>query len=220
MVPSSTRSRRHPLAELSYLAGAILALAAVTAAYGVWLGVRNPMVVGLSYLLIVLLVAATSTLRVAVAASVLALPALNYFFMPPVGTFTLEDPQNWVALFVFLAVSVVASRLSLMARSRAEEALAQARRTGPALRPEPRHPADDGQPRGHRRDSPGTWRAGLVSTTSASACLAPTGWRVHGSSDAVTLERSELDMALATARGALEFDAHTRTLRRASAARR
>ena len=24
-----------------------------------------------------------------------------YFFMPPVGTFTIADPQNWVALFVF-----------------------------------------------------------------------------------------------------------------------
>jgi K+-sensing histidine kinase KdpD len=47
-----------------------------------WLGVSNPTVVGLSYLLIVLLVASVSTLRVAVAASVLALLTLNYFFMP------------------------------------------------------------------------------------------------------------------------------------------
>jgi two-component system sensor histidine kinase KdpD len=43
-------------------------------------------------------------------------------------------------------------------------------------------------------------------------CLpVPEGWRVHGSSDSVTLERSELDTALAKARGALEFDAHTRS---------
>jgi hypothetical protein len=39
----------------------------------------------------------------------------------------------------------------------------------------------------------------------------PGGWRVHGSSDTVTLDRSELDQALATARGALEFDAVTRS---------
>jgi two-component system sensor histidine kinase KdpD len=101
------------------MAGALVALAMVTGAYQAWLGVRNPTVVGLSYLLIVLLVAAVSTLRVAVATSVLALLALNYFFMPPVGTFTLEDPQNWVALFVFLVVSVVGSRLSVIARERA-----------------------------------------------------------------------------------------------------
>jgi len=101
------------------MAGALAALAIVTAAYEVWLGVSNPTVVGLSYLLIVLLVAAISTLRVAVAASVLALLSLNYFFMPPVGTFMLEDPENWIALFVFLVVSVVGSRVSVMARERA-----------------------------------------------------------------------------------------------------
>ena len=105
------------------MAGALAALAIVTAAYEVWLGVSNPTVVGLSYLLVVLLVAAVSTLRVAFATSVLALLALNYFFMPPVGTFRLEDPQNWVALLVFLTVSVVATVCPLMARSRADEAL-------------------------------------------------------------------------------------------------
>jgi two-component system sensor histidine kinase KdpD len=39
----------------------------------------------------------------------------------------------------------------------------------------------------------------------------PEGWRVHGSNDAVALDRSELDQALASARGALEFDARTRS---------
>ena len=50
---------------------------------------------------------------------------LNYFFMPPFGTFTIADPQNWVALFVFLAVSVVASYLSSALRDRAFEATAR-----------------------------------------------------------------------------------------------
>jgi two-component system sensor histidine kinase KdpD len=113
-------THRPPLAELWHIAGALAALTIVTAAYEVWLGVSNPTVVGLSYLLIVLLLAAVSTLRVAVAVSVLALLTLNYFFMPPVGTLTLEDPQDWVALLVFMAASVVASRLALVARRRAE----------------------------------------------------------------------------------------------------
>ena len=43
---------------------------------------------------------------------------LNFFFLPPVGTFTIADPQNWVALFAFLAVSLVASNLSAVARAR------------------------------------------------------------------------------------------------------
>jgi two-component system sensor histidine kinase KdpD len=114
------------------MAGALAALAIVTVAYEVWLGVSNPTVVGLSYLLIVLLVAAVSTLRVAVATSMLELLALNYFFMPPVGTFRLDDPQNWVALVVFLVVSVVGSRLSVMARERA--ALVEERQSADRMR--------------------------------------------------------------------------------------
>ena len=46
----------------------------------------------------------------------------NFAFLPPVGTFTIADPQNWVALFAFLAVSLVASNLSAVARARTREA--------------------------------------------------------------------------------------------------
>lgn len=105
--------------EAGALAGAVAAIAALTAAYKAALGVSNSTVVALSYLLVVLLAAAASTLRVAVAASVLSVIALNYFFLPPVGRWTIEDPENWVALFVFLVVSVVASRLPVIARERA-----------------------------------------------------------------------------------------------------
>ena len=30
----------------------------------------------------------------------------NFFLLPPFYTFTIADPQNWVALFVFVAVAV------------------------------------------------------------------------------------------------------------------
>jgi len=49
--------------------------------------------------------------------------AFNFFFFPPIGTLTIADPQNWIALFAFLAVSLVASRLSAVARERQREAL-------------------------------------------------------------------------------------------------
>ena len=49
---------------------------------------------------------------------------LNFFFLPPVGTFTIADPQNWVALFAFLVVAVIASNLSAAAQARAREAVA------------------------------------------------------------------------------------------------
>jgi two-component system sensor histidine kinase KdpD len=76
-------------------------------------------------LLIVLVTATRARLWVAVVASAMAVVCLNYFFMPPVGTFTIADPQNWVALIAFLAVSIVASNLSASARDRAREAVAR-----------------------------------------------------------------------------------------------
>jgi two-component system, OmpR family, sensor histidine kinase KdpD len=83
----------------------------------------NPTTVALAYLLVVLFVASLGELPVAIVTSVAATLCFNFFFLPPVGTFTIADPHNWVALVAFLIVSVVASRLSANARSRAYEAL-------------------------------------------------------------------------------------------------
>ena len=102
---------------------AVTALAVVTLACVRWLGLTNAAAVATTYLMVVLVVAATSHLTTAVATSVVATLALNFFFLPPVGTFTIAEPQNWIALFAFLAVSVVASHLSAQARARAEEAV-------------------------------------------------------------------------------------------------
>lgn len=104
---------------------AVAAVAAVTAIYMRVLHVQNTTTVALTLLLVVLVVAATSRLWIAVATSVTAMLAFNYFFLPPVGTLTIADPQNWVALFTFLAVSLVASNLSSVARARAREAMAR-----------------------------------------------------------------------------------------------
>jgi len=59
----------------------------------------------------------------AVIASVAGMLCFNYFFLPPVGTLTISDPQNWVALIVFLVTAVIASHLSSSAKERAEEAI-------------------------------------------------------------------------------------------------
>jgi two-component system sensor histidine kinase KdpD len=75
-------------------------------------------------LLVVLRVATAWGLSEAIFTSLLAVLAFNFFFLPPLGTFTIADPENWVALFAFLATAVTASRLSTQARRRAEEAVA------------------------------------------------------------------------------------------------
>ena len=109
--------------DLSRLAAAFGAVAAIIVLYTRWLGVTNATTVALSFLMVVLVAAATSKLWIAVATSIVAVLCFNYFFLPPVGTWTIADPENWVALFVFLAVSLVASNLSSAVRAREQEAL-------------------------------------------------------------------------------------------------
>ena len=53
-----------------------------------------------------------------IAAALLATLALNFFFFPPLYTFTVAEPQNVVALLVFLAAALVIGRLSALARLR------------------------------------------------------------------------------------------------------
>jgi two-component system sensor histidine kinase KdpD len=100
-----------------------LALALSTWVFRRWPQLANATTIALSFLVVVLLIAASARLWVAVAMSFLSMLALNFFFLPPVGTLTIVDPQNWIALFAFLAVSLVASHLSAVARDRAREAL-------------------------------------------------------------------------------------------------
>src|SRR6202030_1746295 len=61
-------------------------------------------------------------LAVSVFMSLAATLTYNYYFLPPVGTFIVADPQNWVALVTFLATSVLASDLATRARNQAAEA--------------------------------------------------------------------------------------------------
>lgn len=102
-------------------AGATLvAITALTLALKT-VAIANHTTIALAYLLVVLFVAAASELWLALVASLVSLLCLNFFFIPPVGTFTVVDPENWVALFAFLTVSVVASHLSASARARESE---------------------------------------------------------------------------------------------------
>jgi K+-sensing histidine kinase KdpD len=114
-------------ADVFHALVALTAVAAVTFVHRVWLRQStNTTTVALTYVLLVLFVAAGSRLWVAVTTSFAAMFAFNFFFLPPIGTFTIIDPQNWVALFAFLGVSLVASQLSAVARERATIAIERA----------------------------------------------------------------------------------------------
>jgi two-component system sensor histidine kinase KdpD len=79
----------------------------------------NPTTVALTFLLVVLLLASRWGLTVAITTAVVATLAFNYYFLPPIHTFTIADPQNWIALLAFLASAIVASRLAERARREA-----------------------------------------------------------------------------------------------------
>ncbi len=82
----------------------------------------NPTTVALTLLLGVLCISALWGLAPAVFMAVTSTLTFNYFFLPPVNTFTIADPQNWVALVAFLVTAVVASQLSARAHREAEQA--------------------------------------------------------------------------------------------------
>jgi two-component system, OmpR family, sensor histidine kinase KdpD len=193
------------------LALALGAIAVVTLVYARWLPASNAATVSTTFLLVVLVVAAASSLQIAIATSVAAMLALNFFFLPPVGTFTIADPQNWMALFAFLAVSLVASHLSAVARARTEEAVGR--------RDELARLFDLGRDVMVMTDGPGTM-ASLARSIARRfdlefvAIALPEGdtWRVfEAGARTIPMDMQEISATFAAAQASLEFDAYSRT---------
>ena len=114
------------LLVLGRFAGVLAGVAAITALYTLVLQV-NPTTVALTYLVGILFVASSWGLVEATVASFAAVLCFNFFFLPPVGTLTIADPQNWVAFVAFLVTASVASQLSGRARRRELDAAARQR---------------------------------------------------------------------------------------------
>jgi two-component system sensor histidine kinase KdpD len=118
-VPQRQRVR----AVLSFVSAQVL-IALVTA-IAIQLG-ANTTTAGFAYLIAVLAISIYAGLTTGLVSSLLATACFNYFFLPPLRTFTIADPANWVALCSFFLASLIASRLVVRARSQA--ASAEARR--------------------------------------------------------------------------------------------
>jgi len=93
-------------------------LAAIVAVYFLWVHV-NEMTVAMTLLVVILIAASTSGIRHAIYLSLLSAAAFNFFFLPPVLTFTIGEPRNWVALLAFLVTGIIASQLAERARTEA-----------------------------------------------------------------------------------------------------
>jgi two-component system, OmpR family, sensor histidine kinase KdpD len=90
------------------------------------LGITN---VALVFLTAILIGAVLEGLGPSLLACLVAILAYNFFFLPPLYTFTIADPENVVALFFFAVVAVIASNLAARVRGQALVARLRARQT-------------------------------------------------------------------------------------------
>lgn len=111
---------RLPLRLLQF-AGSLAFLVAIIFFYRRVLHV-NQTTVALTFVVAILAVSTFWGFAVSAFMSVAAMLAFNYYFLPPVGTFTIADPQNWAALFAFLAASLITSQLAVRVRREADAA--------------------------------------------------------------------------------------------------
>jgi two-component system, OmpR family, sensor histidine kinase KdpD len=91
-----------------------------------WFGVEN---VDLVFLTAVVGVAVRLGLWPSLFASVAASLAYNYFFLPPIYTFTITDPTNVAAFVFFIIVAIVVSTVAARGRTQANAATERARVT-------------------------------------------------------------------------------------------
>jgi two-component system sensor histidine kinase KdpD len=119
------RSRWGGLSLAGRSAGFILGIAGLSALTALLLAVNGDVSLSteiLTFLLLVVAVALVGGLLPAVLAAVVGFVLLNYFFTPPVRTFTIAEPENLLALFAFLVVAVSLSTVVDVAARRTREA--------------------------------------------------------------------------------------------------
>ncbi len=125
--PGRGRSRRgHWGTPLGYLWSALLI--AVVTGLGLSIQLLGQVTnVGLLYMLPVMYAATRHGMRTGVITGMISALAYNFFFIPPVHTFTIQDPQNVMTLVVLILVALATSQLAARVQAQAELARRSAR---------------------------------------------------------------------------------------------
>ncbi len=125
-VATQPRHGGFDLSEYGASLGMVAAALAIGEALQQFLGISN---VALVFLTAVLASAIAYGLWPSLFACLASVLAYNFFFLPPLYTFTIADPENVVALFFFAAVALIASNLTSRVRDQAVVARQRARAT-------------------------------------------------------------------------------------------
>lgn len=123
---------RHSAAEQTWgpfsgYACAALMVAAVTGAGSALFHILDLGNVALLYLLPVMVSASLFGLRTGLFTGLASSLAYNFFFLPPVGSLTISNPENIVSVIVLLGVAVATSQLTSRVRAQADLAASSAR---------------------------------------------------------------------------------------------
>ena len=122
----------HAFPWMRYLLDSLLALVGILlvtsciALFALYPRIPN---ISIIYLFVVLLLATTRGQYAAIFAAITAFLSFDFFIVPPLYTFTMYQPDEWVALFVFLATAILTSHLAVKLRDRAAQASLRERQT-------------------------------------------------------------------------------------------
>ena len=128
MASVQTAARPEPFNARPYLMALAMTAVGLAAAALIqpWFGVEN---VDLVFITAVVAVAVRYGLWPSLLASVAASLCYNFFFLPPIYTFTITDPTNIAAFFLFMLIAILVSNVAARVRVQADTAISRVRTT-------------------------------------------------------------------------------------------
>ncbi|MGB6255008.1 MAG: DUF4118 domain-containing protein, partial [Bradyrhizobium sp.] len=123
-----TAERHEPFNPTPYLMSLLIVGIGLVAAEFIQplFGIEN---VDLMFLTAVVGVAVRFGLLPSLLASVAASLSYNFFFLPPIYTFTITDPTNVAAFFFFMLIAILVSNVAARVRTQADSAIGRIRTT-------------------------------------------------------------------------------------------
>jgi two-component system sensor histidine kinase KdpD len=123
--PAETRLRRALHRRWAGVVVGLAGVAVITELLDLLSEHLNVASLSVCYQLLVLAVSGAFGVVAGLVTSLAAVAAFNWFFLPPVHTFTISDTQNWVSLAVFAATALITAQLAAGFRRQRQEAEAR-----------------------------------------------------------------------------------------------